>query len=271
MEKQYRLVSLDLDGTFLDSHKKIPARNAEAVRRAVEKGVHVMLATSRPYLGAKWVFDQIGVRDGMILSQAGGLVLHYPDEKEICSHCFDGELLREMCRFCDAHDLYFHCLCGPDTYYYNKSGALAELCEKYFFFAGTPSTAEEMASFRSGKANVVTFGLEDTLKALELLEKEFGGRVELAVSDKCSVDITPKDVSKATTMLEAAAVLGISQEETIAFGDTDSDAGMIRAAGMGVAMANASDVAKAAAEYIAPSNDEEGVAQVLEKFVLGGR
>ena len=121
---------------------------------------------------------------------------------------------------------------------------------------------------RSGKANVVTRGLEETLHAQELLRARFGERVELAVSDKCSVDITPKGVSKASTMLEAAKVLGISKEEVIAFGDTDSDAGMIAAAGLGVAMENASDAAKAAAKVIAPTNDAAGVAQILEEYVL---
>ncbi len=268
MRQTYRLVSLDLDGTFLNSEKKIPQRNADAVRRAIGQGVSVMLATSRPYLGAKWVFDEIGVTDGLILSQAGGLVLRYPDESEVYSRCFEGALLEELCAFCDENGLYFHCLCGPDAYYFNQSGELADLCALYFFFEGKPATAKEMRAMRSGKANVVTHGLEETLHAQELLRARVGGRVELGVSDKCSVDITPKGVSKASTMLETAKALGISKEEVVAFGDTDSDAGMIAAAGLGVAMENASDAARAAARIIAPTNDEAGVAQVLEQYVL---
>jgi len=268
MANRFKLVALDLDGTFLDSNKKIPARNAEALKKAVSQGVKIMLATSRPYRGAKWVFDEIGVEDGLIMSQAGGLVLRYPDQQVVCSHKFDGALIKEMCEFCDERGIYFHILCGPETYYFNMENDMADLVEKYFFYRGELATADEMAKMESGKANVVTHGMEETLHVLGLLQEAFGDRVELAISDKVSVDINPLGVSKATTLLEAAGVLGIPQEETISFGDTDSDAGMIKAAGMGVAMANASEAAKAAADLIAPSNNECGVAQVFEEYVL---
>ena len=109
---------------------------------------------------------------------------------------------------------------------------------------------------------------EETPRAAALLKAEFGGRAEIAVSDACVIDFTPLGVDKASALLAAAESLGVSREEIIAIGDTENDIPMIRAAGLGVCMANGVPAAKEAADVIAPSNNDAGVAKILEEYVL---
>ena len=82
------------------------------------------------------------------------------------------------------------------------------------------------------------------------------------------MEVVPNGIDKAASIKKLTEILGISREEIIACGDGFNDVSMIKYAGLGVCMANGCDAAKAVADYIAPSNDEDGVAEVIEKFVL---
>ena len=269
MNPEYKLIAIDLDGTLLDDQKNIPEKNIEAIRRAVSQGVHVMLATGRPYRAAQWVFERLGIGEGLILSQAGGLVSTYPECKTVYSGRHDPAFIRELAEFCEEHQFFFHCMAISD-YYFLHDGPMADLTARYFGYRGIETTLETMLQMNFGKANVIT-PAEITPNAAKLLKERFGGRVEIAVSDACVTDLTPLGVDKASALLAAAEALGVRQEEIIAIGDTDNDTPMIRTAGLGVCMANGVEGAKAAADYIAPSNNEAGVANVIEKFILDRR
>ena len=96
----------------------------------------------------------------------------------------------------------------------------------------------------------------------------FTGRMRFVRSYPRFVEGIPSNVSKGHALARWASHLGISLEETIGIGDNDNDLELVKRAGLGVAMGNASPAVKAAADYIAPPVDEEGVVEVIEKFVL---
>ena len=266
MTPAYKLVAVDLDGTLLDDQKNIPEENVRAIRAAVAQGVSVMLATGRPYPAACWVFETLGVGEGLILSQAGGLVSAYPSGETVYSRSHDPEFVRDLAEFCAQHDYFFHGM-GPRDYYFLRPHPMADLTESYFGYPGVVTPLEDMLKLRLGKLNVIT-PAEETPRAAALLKAEFGGRAEIAVSDACVIDFTPLGVDKASALLAAAESLGVSREEIIAIGDTENDIPMIRAAGLGVCMANGVPAAKEAADVIAPTNNDAGVAKILEQYVL---
>ncbi|MEG2083797.1 MAG: HAD hydrolase family protein, partial [Oscillospiraceae bacterium] len=107
-----------------------------------------------------------------------------------------------------------------------------------------------------------------TQQIADALDMALVGKAEVLVSDKQVIDITPKGVNKAVTLLKVAESLGVSPEEIMAFGDTSSDISMIKAAGIGVCTANGTPDALAVADLIAPSNNDDGVADIIERYVL---
>lgn len=266
MEPRYKLVAIDLDGTLLDDQKNIPEKNIEAIRRAVSRGVHVMLATGRPYRAAQWVFEKAGIREGLILSQAGSLVSRYPGETTVCGSRHDPAFLRELAQFCEERGLFFHCMLGSD-YYYLREDPMADLIAFYLGYRGTVVSLEELIRLNTRKATIV-MPPEQTDGVLAEVRQRFGGRAELAKGDPIVIDITPPGVNKGTALLKAAAILGVRQEEVMAIGDSENDLPMLRAAGLGVCMENGVQSAKDAAGAVVPSNNDAGVAYAIETFVL---
>lgn len=105
-------------------------------------------------------------------------------------------------------------------------------------------------------------------KPAKLLMGKYGDQTSQMYSETYYYEIMPKDVSKGHALLEIAEYLGIDQENIIAFGDQDNDMSMIQMAGVGVAMGNAIDSLKAAADYVTLTNNEDGIAAYLEKYLL---
>ena len=93
--------------------------------------------------------------------------------------------------------------------------------------------------------------------------------LELVASLKYNIEINAAGVNKGKGLLELGEILGISREEIMAFGDGDNDIAMLREVGFGVAMQNADEEVKAVADYVTGSNDEDGVAKAIARFVLG--
>ena len=93
--------------------------------------------------------------------------------------------------------------------------------------------------------------------------------LELVGSLKYNIEINAAGVNKGKGLLELGEILGISREEIMAFGDGDNDIAMLREVGFGVAMENADEEVKAVADYVTGSNDEDGVAKAIARFVLG--
>ena len=93
--------------------------------------------------------------------------------------------------------------------------------------------------------------------------------LELVGSLKYNIEINAAGVNKGKGLLELGGILGISREEIMAFGDGDNDIAMLREVGFGVAMENADEEVKAVADYVTGSNDEDGVAKAIARFVLG--
>lgn len=120
------------------------------------------------------------------------------------------------------------------------------------------------------KVQALFADMEERRKAWAELDAQSG--LELVGSLKYNIEINAAGVNKGTGLIHLGEMLGIRREEIMACGDGDNDTAMLRSVGLGVAMANAEDQVKEAADYITLSNEEDGVADAIEKFVLrGGR
>lgn len=262
-----KLIAVDLDGTLLDDDKRIPPANIAALRAAHARGIHIVAATGRPPRAASWVFEQLGV-GGAVLGSGGACVELYPSGDILFEEYLDPSAVRDLALYCRANGCFMFAMKGSD-YFYEGDGPEAEYIRNYMKYDGG------RVNFTDGglvfnKGDLRTGDPAVTRRVSDELAELLAGRANPVLADKDIIDVNPEGVDKGTALARLAGLLGCDISETMAFGDTDNDVAMIRAAGLGVCMANGMPPALAAADIIAPSNNEAGVAAVINDVILGG-
>ena len=263
---RYRMIALDLDGTLLNSSMKLSETNAEALRRALEDDVKVVLATSRWFGLAKRTADRIGLDTPLICSN--GAEVRYPDGRELLQLPLDEEAAKAVLEAGDEAGWEMFATIGPSTYMKMRPGVIPERLP-----AGL-KVAERHAD-HIGEAPptcVQVFGNE----AVEAVEERFlpvyGDLVRFSINKPVGlphyVVMSHPDAEKATALALVAKELGVEAVDVLAMGDSESDLAMLRWAGLGIAMRNSPDIVRKEALHIAPSNDEDGVAWAIIRFLL---
>jgi 5-amino-6-(5-phospho-D-ribitylamino)uracil phosphatase len=277
---KYRLLAIDIDGTLMNSRDELTPATQAALVRASAAGVQVVLATGRRYSRALPLVEPLGI-DVPLITASGALVKDPLDHRTIYRAEFEPALLRDACRFLDRAG--FDPLICADTFHQRfdyfhavevekiRRGELAEYLE---LNPGDGRLLPDMLDRPPPEAFLAfTFGAREQMLALEsTLRGNFPGRLSTHVLRSPRyrgflVEIAPAEVSKWSAVRRLAQTWNIAESEICAVGDDVNDLAMIRAAGLGVAMGNAVPEVKAVADRIAPSHDEEGLAQVVEWII----
>ncbi|HEY5586778.1 MAG TPA: Cof-type HAD-IIB family hydrolase [Ruminiclostridium sp.] len=271
----YRLVAIDLDGTLLDENKEISDRNKKVISLAIEKGVKIVICSGRIYSGAKLYAKQVGSKDPIIACN-GAIISEDINGKVIYTNNLATEDCLKIIDICHKYDNYYHIYAG-DTMLTEKLGFTSL---KYFEKNETLppedkidiEILENMADkIRSIQGQVLKFVVvTDDLEKLKRIRDEIEQipSVDVMSSYYDNFEVMNKGVSKGAALKRLSELLGISAEEMIAIGDNENDISMLEYAGLGVAMDNGEDCAKGAAQYVTAANNQDGVAQAIEKFVL---
>lgn len=266
----YKLIALDMDGTLLNEEKRVTERTKKAIQAARDKGVTVVIATGRPIDGVTRYLEELDMftDKDYVLSYNGGLVLNTKSREVICKIGLLGE---------DVHYLYnLSKELGVNIHAFSeKNGLVTPKNSKY---------TEVEAEINNIKINEIDFNTiesdESFIKimmidepeilqnAVDNLPKEVYEKYTVVRSTPYFLEFLNKEVNKGTGVELLAKHLGIKREEIITMGDAGNDLHMIEYAGMGIAMGNAFEEVKAAANYITDTNEEDGVAKAIEKFVL---
>ena len=262
-----KLIGVDVDGTLLNSENKITPKTRQALIRAGEMGHKIVIASGRPTdavkdLAKELKFDKF---DGLLSNYNGGTITNYSSGKVLVNHNLDRNLALEILdktRFLNIivpykdmilSDKYHKFLEAEKKLLGLEARIVSDIRDKLDFdpnkilFAAEPENLEENIPF---------------------LKENFGHKTSQVRSHRNYYEIMPKGLSKGNSLLEIADYFGIDQADIIAFGDEMNDASMIEIAGTGVAMANAVEPIKNMADYLTLSNDEDGIGDYLEKFVL---
>ena len=269
----YRLIALDLDGTLTNSQKELSPRTFSALQRAQEQGVTVVLASGRPTYGIAPLADQLGLdqRGGYVLSFNGGRIVDWRTKEVIFEQVLDPALHQRVYAFAQREGLPIvtytkgEILCNsePDHYIALEAGI------NHLPVRHAPDFLATVAALPHGVPKFLMGGDPERLVPLEEeMKAALGAEMEICRSAPFFLELMPRGVDKALSLERLLAHLGLSREESIACGDGGNDLTMIRFAGLGVAMANAEDYVRNEADHITLSNDEDGVAEVLEHFVL---
>jgi hydroxymethylpyrimidine pyrophosphatase-like HAD family hydrolase len=253
------LVALDVDGTLVEFDGSLSPAVTDAVRRTAAAGAHVVVATGRSMHATMPVCDELGLSDGFAVCSNGAVIVDVAARQPIDVVTFDPT---ESVRFFADH--------VPDALL-----AVEELG------VGYRVTGEFPAGELDGRMTIVTHDELLTSPVTRLIARwpegdrdEFyalarnaGLRgVEYAIGYTAWLDFMPEGVSKASGLESVRVKLNVPIERTVAVGDGDNDLEMLRWAGMGVAMGQATTEVQAAADEIAPPVDEDGLATVLRRW-----
>ncbi|MDR1508732.1 MAG: Cof-type HAD-IIB family hydrolase [Synergistaceae bacterium] len=265
------LIASDMDGTMLDSGTRIPEKNRLAVADAIRSGVAVTISTGRMYKSALAFAERLGIREVPLICYNGSIIRR--TNGETLSHVrLDMDVARGLLDIFRERGIYVQSYIDDELYvrdfddqkyiyYYSNFGTAGKSIGDGLYAPETPPT----------KLLAMTSGLDASRDLMRELSEIFGDRLYVTTSNADFVEMMNPEASKGKCLRKLADILGVSMENVMALGDGDNDAEMIKMAGIGVAMANARNSAKLAADVIAPSNDECGVAWAIEKYVLADR
>lgn len=266
----YKIIALDMDGTLLNEKKVITDRTKAAIKAAREKGVKVVLASGRPIDGLKKFLNELELidNDEYVLSYNGCLVQETKSEKAICEMCLKGSDLHYAYEISKELNVNIHAFSADKGLITPKNSKYTEVEAE---INGIDITVCDFNEINENDVIVKIMYIDEPEildPAIEKHPKELAEKYYLAKSTPYFFEIINKDGNKGVGLKALADHLGVEASEIIAVGDAGNDLAMIEYAGLGVAMGNANKDIKKVANYITKSNEEDGVAHVIEKFIL---
>ena len=265
--KDIRLIALDLDGTLLNSEKRISPRTMAALQAAMQKGVRVTIATGRMMAGAAMFGRQFGANAPLICCN-GGVVQGMDDETSMFERHMAPETVRGILSFCHEHGWYVNWCIGR------------EVCAEYYapkwYFAyrtvqdfRVKEVGDRYLDYTENVIQCVVRDLDGKVEPMvKALKAAFPGEFHAQQNTGTSSDLTPVGVTKALGLEFLMKHYGLTPENVMACGDGDNDLPMLEFAGTAVVPQNALPAAQSLATYHADSNDNDGIAKAIEELVL---
>lgn len=263
-----KLVAIDLDDTLLDSGLRISSRCAVAIERARQQGILVTLATGRMYRSARPFALQLNM-DLPLITYQGALVKNALSEEILYFKPVPGDLAVEVITYFKEQGIHVHS-------YFDDELCMEHLTPEGVAYAQlanvkpvlVPSLVDTAAWHAPTKILAISND-EPLLLSLEaFLKKQYGRDLHITRSKGHYLEVMHKLANKAEALRLVAAFYGVPREQVLAIGDSYNDLDMITWAGTGIAVGNAHPGIKAAAQYITASNEEDGVAEALQRYVL---
>ena len=271
MNDTIKVLALDLDGTLTNSKKEITPRTRQALRRAAQAGVRIVLASGRPTVGVQYLAKELELErlGGYILSYNGGCILDCATGRVVAQEVFPRELVKPVCEEARA--------AGAVAMSYNSEGIVTEHPQDEYvqlesFTCRVPAIqVENLGDFIDFDVNKILLSKHpDRIAHVEEhMQQKFAGRLSIYRSMPYFLEIMPLGVEKSQSLRALLTILGLSEENLMACGDGWNDISMIRLAGVGVAMGNAVPQVKQAAGWVTADNNHDGVGLAVEKFIFG--
>lgn len=270
---QYHTAVFDLDGTLTNQKKELTEHTKEVLIEYQKAGGTVVLASGRPTYGVRPLAEALELEryGGYMLSFNGALITDCRSRKAVFESWLPEGVPQQAADLAEKY--------GTALLTYQGDDILTETPDNPYVLKEVICTKMKVRKIENFR-NTVTFPppkcmlMENGVYLAEVEQKVkeyFKGELSVLRSEPYFLEIMPKGVDKAKSLQRLLDILGRDRSGMIAFGDGFNDCSMLEFAGLGVAMQNAQPAAKAAADLIAPSNEDDGVAYVMESLMLGKR
>ncbi len=260
----YRLIALDVDGTLLNDHHELTPRVREAVRAASEQGAEIVLCTGRGSTSALPVLKELGLQ-GTMITHNGASVVDSETRKILYHTAISPDLARRYTSYCRERGIHFDINTAFDLY---VEGMTEETANMYRRLMARPITRSEQEGFPEHMVKMSIYAPKDVLDEVETEWTQWRHELQAVRSGDNFIDVQHLHATKGKALEQLASLRGIPRQQILALGNYYNDIGMIAFAGWGVAMDNSPPEVKAEADEVTVSNNEDGVALILERLVL---
>lgn len=264
----FRAIALDLDGTLTNHDKVVTPRTRQALLKAQEQGTVIILASGRPTYGIVPVAEclELEKRGGYILSYNGGNIVNAKTGEKLFSQFLPDAVIPILYKYAKEKN---HALLGyagneiitemPDDQYVKEESRINKM--------NIRKVDNLLDALEPHPTKLLMTGdPTDMIKAEEELVEILGEKMDIFRSAPFFLELVPKGIDKAQSLLRLLSKINLTPADLIAFGDGYNDLSMLKLAGVGVAMANAAPEVRADADYVTLSNEEDGVAAALLHF-----
>lgn len=265
----YKLIALDLDGTLKTTDNRISPKTRDALIECQKKGMRVILASGRPTPGLRHEAAELELEKhgGILLSFNGARVYDIQNDKVIFEKIVSKEDADAMYDRAKQYGLACMTYDGIDILTEDDNDQYVQV-EKSINDMQIKHTDNWKASFTTGVNKVLLTGEPEYVAKIEAEFKAPYEHLSIYRSAPFFIEIMAQNIDKAASLQKLCEYLGMTKDNMIAFGDGFNDISMIKFAGLGVAMGNAQDVVKEAADKITASNDEDGIYVTLKELGL---
>jgi Cof subfamily protein (haloacid dehalogenase superfamily) len=264
---KYKLIAVDLDDSLLGSDLEISQENKRALFTAREKGVLITVATGRmldsalPYIKELNIDIPVITYQGAYIkdTQTGETLVRKPVPRELAAG------ILEECKKLNLHVQFYN----ENSYFFEKDNEFSRFYQRMTGIQGKETENLLQLLEREEPIKLLVIDNQDRIREMFAYFKElFGRNLQISFSRPEYLEFTNAEATKGNALAVLGQMLDISREEIIAIGDSHNDISMIEYAGLGIAMGNAIDELKHHADYVTKGNDENGVAEAVERFIL---
>ncbi|RXI38447.1 Cof-type HAD-IIB family hydrolase [Clostridium tetani] len=260
----YKLIALDIDGTLLNREHEIADETIDVIKESMDKGIKVILVSGRDYSAAESYIKKIETKD-LFLGLNGANI--YDNKGEIIhSEYLDKEIVEYIIELSEKEEIYIVLFIGKNTYVDKASNFMG--IDNYVFNSIEVGQISKFHKEQNVTKILLTHKEEKLIPIKEKLDSKYGSKINSQFSLPQFLEIFNGEINKGVALKRICEKYKISKEKVMAIGDWDNDITMIKYAGLGVAMGNGSENIKEAADFITKSNEENGAAYAIKKFVL---
>jgi len=263
----YKLVAIDLDDTLLNDEGLISEENRAAVRRAEQAGIKVVIESGRSYASTKQYIRDLALPD-LTVSLNGAYIQDPADDRLVAGFPVDKGIAQQILKDIEPFRVHLNFYSGEKVYCQGRTEQALMYARMNRIEIDYVDSFEELSREKAPGKLLLNDDPEKLKEIKELLEKKYKDQINIVFSKPYFLEITDKAASKGAALLKVAEMYGIDPSEVIAIGDSENDLSMIRNAGLGIAVANAQEDIKRAADYVTLSNNDGGVAYAINKFIF---
>ncbi len=289
----YKLLAIDLDGTLLNSYGEVSLKTKQALKKAKEQGIEVVLSSGRTIDSVKNLATELEV-DNYLISGNGAVVYDIQKDKIIYNRFINNEKVLQIAKICEENSIYYNIYTETEIitkslnynvlFYYNENLKKPE--DKRTAINIVPDVIKYIEKFEEESFLKITICEKDKLifnsilrkineiKDLDILEVEFmskkkviNGTEEIPI-EYFYTEITNQNVNKWTAIEFLMEKLGIEVKQVAAIGDNMNDKEMIVNSGLGIVMGNSNSKMKEMADIIVSDNNSDGVCEAIEKYLI---
>lgn len=266
----YKLIAIDIDDTLLDSRKTISTKNKLTIAQALQNNIKIVLCSGRPHKAMIKYAEELGIKGSeQYMITNGGAIIENMHGDFVMQKTLSNEFYRNFVAFTETNDLSY-CVFDVHGNVYTSNNYNIDAYTIAMAFENNDGLLirrpEDLpVSFEITKA--VINGQEQKLDEITNFIKESFTDYFVVRTGVGYLEIFPNRVNKGNAVAFLSNKLGIDLQEVIAIGDRDNDIPMLKIAGTGVAMANATSGSKAASDYVTTDNNHDGVGNAIEKLL----